>query len=464
MIEGAAAYQAGTAASISGLEAPDDHTLVVRLTEPQGDFGARLAEPATGPLPPDPAHPDAAFGIAEGADDGYGRFLVSSGPYMLEGSEKLDFSVPAAERATPSGLAPGRITLVRNPSWDPASDDLRPAYPDRIEISVVDSVDAAVAALDAGAADLLWPAPGNAQPLPPDVVAAFQRDPARGRVHVDSGGAIRGLIMNLAMPPFDDIHVRRAVNYAIDKQHLVEIQGGPADYEVVGHIAADSYLDDLLRDYDPYATPGGKGDLEAARAEMAQSRYDSDGDGRCDAAACRAVRTMTRDEFAATAGAVADDLAALGIDLDVEVTDMQTLFILPYDPREKIALLVGIGCRSAYVAATSCLEWFDGRLTTDAQFGNLTLMGTTPDQLRSWGYEVVEVPNVDARIEACVPLIGSAQFQCWAAVDQYLMENVVPWVPYSRMRVAAITSPRVLTYAYDELVGSTSLGHLALSP
>lgn len=44
------------------------------------------------------------------------------------------------------------------------------------------------------------------------------------------------------------------------------------------------------------------------------------------------------------------------------------------------------------------------------------------------------------------------------------MENVVPWVPYSRVRWGAITSPRVLTYAYDELAGSTSLGHLALSP
>ena len=32
---------------------------------------------------------------------------------------------------------PGRsIVLVRNPGWDAATDELRPAYPDRIEVSI----------------------------------------------------------------------------------------------------------------------------------------------------------------------------------------------------------------------------------------------------------------------------------------------------------------------------------------
>ncbi|MGZ6339063.1 MAG: ABC transporter substrate-binding protein, partial [Candidatus Limnocylindrales bacterium] len=52
-IKGALEYQAGEAPTISGLQAPDDHTLVVRLTRLEGDFGARLAEPVAAPLPPD---------------------------------------------------------------------------------------------------------------------------------------------------------------------------------------------------------------------------------------------------------------------------------------------------------------------------------------------------------------------------------------------------------------------------
>ncbi len=54
--------------------------------------------------------------------------------------------------------------------------------------------------------------------------------------------------------------------------------------------------------------------------------------------------------------------------------------------------------------------------------------------------DTTEVPNVDDRVEACLPLVGSAQFECVASADQYLMENVVPWVPYSQDRYAA-TSP-----------------------
>ena len=96
------------------------------------------------------------FGIAEGADEGVGRFLVSSGPYMLEGSEALDFVQAGGRAGARRRDRPRQVTLVRNPSWDAASDALRPAYADRIEIVVVGTMDAAVAAIDGGTADLLW--------------------------------------------------------------------------------------------------------------------------------------------------------------------------------------------------------------------------------------------------------------------------------------------------------------------
>ncbi len=49
-------------------------------------------------------------------------------------------------------------------------------------------------------------------------------------------------------------------------------------------------------------------------------------------------------------------------------------------------------------------------------------------------------------------------------VDQYLMENVVPWVPYSQDQAAALTSPRVLAYGFDEVSGNPSLDQIALRP
>jgi ABC-type transport system substrate-binding protein len=463
-IEGAAAYTAGEAASITGLEAPDDHTLVINLTAPAGGLGARLAEPASAPVPPDPLHPDAPFGIAEGADGGYGRFLISSGPYMLEGSEALDFSVPAADRAAVAGIASGRLTLVRNPSWDPASDELRPAYADRIEITPVETIEDALAAIDAGTADLVWPVGGNVPSIPAAVYAALKGDPQRGLVHVDGGGVVRNVITNVAAPPFDDIHVRKALNYAIDKQHLVDLQGGAVGSVATGHLVPDYLEDGLLVDYDPYATPGHRGDLAAARAEMRQSRYDTNGDGLCDLPACEHVRAATREPYDEVTRAVAGDLEALGINLDVEVLPRDDFFGLSSDPRAKVPLFVGLGYKSNHIAGAPWLLQFDGRVAIADDWGNTWLVGATPEQLSSWGYETTEVPNVDERMAACQPLVGAAQFQCVASADQYLMENVVPMVPYSQDRYAAITSPRVLTYGFDELTGVTALDQLALAP
>jgi ABC-type transport system substrate-binding protein len=467
VIQGAAAYHSGTAATISGLEAPDDRTLVIHLTEPAGDFGARLATGATGPLPPNPAQPDATTGIAAGADTGYGRFLVSSGPYMLEGSEALDFSAPAATRKPVAGLAPGRITMVRNPSWDPATDDLRPAYADRIEITLAESTDAAVAALDSGTADLLWASGTRSPTVPADVFDAFQSDPARGQAFLDPTGIVRYVMLNVAVPPFDDLHVRKAVMYAIDKQELVDLTGGGVAQGVYGHLAADILEDDLLADYDPYATPGGRGDLEKARAEMRQSRHDTNGDGRCDVPACAHLRATTRAEFAPVARQVAADLSSIGIGLDVDILEQEEFFQTASRPADRVAALVGMGISADYISAASIMaNWFDSPLAIDgsSDFYNLTMVGATPEQLKKWGYEVTDVPNVDARVEACLPLVGAAQFQCWAGLDEYLMENVVAWVPYADLRYASLGSPRLASYSFDAFANRPALDRLAVQP
>ena len=52
VIEGVDAFRRmASAGTISGAQAPDDRTIVFRLTEPAGDFGNRVALPFLAPIP-----------------------------------------------------------------------------------------------------------------------------------------------------------------------------------------------------------------------------------------------------------------------------------------------------------------------------------------------------------------------------------------------------------------------------
>jgi peptide/nickel transport system substrate-binding protein len=467
-IVGAADYVDGRAQSIAGLESPDRHTLVIRLNQPAGDLASRLSLPVVVPIPPHPSRPAATFGAADGHDDGYGRFLVSSGPYMVEGSEALDFSLPAADQVPLSGLGSGqRITLVRNPAWDSATDPLRPAQADRIELSFVPTADDGVAAIASGKADLFMNSVPDPE-IPADVVNAIRVDSTRGQVFINEKDFFAGIMMNLAHPPFDDLHVRRAFSYAVNKANIVEQLGGPLRFRVAHHLVPDSMEDNLLVDYRPYDTPSGAGDIEAAKREMAQSAYDTDGDGICDADACRAIRAMSRgwdDKFLAVAQSVRDDAALIGIELALDEATGFDEFIAPYDdPSDRAAIFIPLGWIKGHPSPSSFfVDQFYSPVAL-AELGNGSLVGATTAQLREWGYGDVSVPNVDARIEACLPLTGTAQYECWAALDQYMMENVVPSVSYGSGLGVVLGSTRVTGYSWDQLATAPAFDRIELGP
>ena len=54
----------------------------------------------------------------------------------------------------------------------------------------------------------------------------------------------------------------------------------------------NSLQGDQLKDYDPYPSPNGRGDVTAAKQAMAASRYDTNGDGVCDDASCDGIVTI----------------------------------------------------------------------------------------------------------------------------------------------------------------------------
>jgi peptide/nickel transport system substrate-binding protein len=434
LIEGSEEFAAGEADTISGLESPDEHTLVVHLTEPAGDLGHRFSLAATAPIPPQ---------AADRHDDGYGPYLVASGPYMM-GSYKR-------------GRA---ITLVRNPSWEAASDGLRAGYADRIELTIGADAEKAYALVDGGDLDLVLD-----QSAPAALAERYRADPAlRERLIVIPQDSLFYVAMNLAQPPFDDVHVRRAANLAVNKQALVERFARGA--RAATHVAPDSLEGNLLLDYDPYPSEGDRGDLAAARAEMAASRYDTDGDGRCDQPACVGIRAIAigflPEFFPPDAiDLLQRDLEQLGLELEVDTEPVQEAFPALEAQTERHGLVLNYGWAKDFPNGSS---WFSQALDGDHPNGNPSLVGFDAEQLATWGYPVTSVPSMHAQIAECIRLVGGAQTKCWAGLDQLVMEQIVPWIPYALQNETRIVSARVASFSIDQFTLVPSLDRIALEP
>lgn len=454
-IEGFDEMYAGKATSISGLSAPDPLTLTVRLTAVTGDLPFLFALDATAPIP---------AGAADGHDRDYGRFLVASGPYMIEGADKIDYSKPASQQKPASGYIPGQsLVMVRNPSWTASSDDLRLANVDRIEITSSDTAQEIALKVQNGDYDVMWE--GS---VPPSTVSQYVGDPAlKSRLHITPADRIEYLSMNLATPPFDDVHVRRAVNLVIDKAGIQTLAGGTTAGSIATHVIPDDLLNNMLASYDPYPSPNHQGDLSAAKAEIEQSAYDANHDGICDAPACKQVFTLSvvSDPSPKEAAVITLDLAAIGISLNVKSLEAGTQFNECNDPARKVSFCLSSSWAKDFPDAST----FAGPLFGNVSIGpngccNFALVGATSSQLRSLGYDpTLNLPSVDEQVAACEPLTGDARVACWANFDKDVMENVVPWVPFLRDNVIEITSSRLLNYQFDQFSNGMALDQVALA-
>jgi ABC-type transport system substrate-binding protein len=465
-IEGVPEYFKGRASTISGLETPDPYTLRVHLITVTNDLGFRFALPATAPIPPSPANPSAPFGVANGHDDGYGAFLVASGPYMIEGSDDLQPSLRPGRQPPVVGLVRGEsLTLVRNPSWSRGVDELRMAFVDRIEVRVV-KVKRATREIERGSIDILL----DGQPSPEDL-DRYEGDPAlRDRVHGDRCNFVAFASMRLTVPPFDDVHVRRAANYAFDGEKFARIA---SDHETVGvgsvryvpltHVAPDSTEGGLLADWDPYPF-----DLARAREEMARSRYDHDGDGICDDPACRGIATLdTNYAIDAVLDRIwADGFGSIGMALDIKRVAGGRVATALSDPRSKTQLVLAAYWEAEYPSPEPLFaKAFSGAgIGSTGTAPNFSLCGASSEQLAAWGYPEASVQSADAKIDECRSRIGPAQQLCWAELDQLLMLEIVPAIPISGIEEVRIVSERVVKFSVDQPYGAfPALDQIALA-
>src|SRR6266699_2068132 len=158
LIAGARRFGAGKASRIAGLAAPDAHTLQVTLVQPAGDFLSILA---------------------------------------------LSYYAPAT-------YIPGEtavLVLVRNPNWDPATDPLRKAWVDRIQVKTDEGgIPSIQRAIEREEADL-----SIDSHVPQTRIATLRADPERSRrLSVNPTGSLAFLVLGThrAAGAVADVRVR----------------------------------------------------------------------------------------------------------------------------------------------------------------------------------------------------------------------------------------------------------------
>jgi peptide/nickel transport system substrate-binding protein len=399
----------GPPTPISGIDTPDASTIVFHLTKPTGDFLYRLALPATAPIP----HEVAACFPTGG---GYGRDVVSSGPYMIQGAQNVDIS--SCKAITPmSGFDPTtHLTLVRNPDYAQATDSSsdRSNLVNGTSVIVDSNVTDIFEKVQNGSLD------GSLADTPPAAIEQqYVTNPTlRPGYHSNSGDRTWFITMNLSTPPFVDIHVRKAVNDIIDKAGLLKVWGGPTHGQIATHLMPPTILDNhLTSSFDPYATPGEAGSLTLAKQEMMLSKYDPKHDGMCDVAACKGM-VMTNRNYAPWTDMgpiVAQDLAKIGIGVVPRELETGAAYQTIQTVKNDIPIALNAGWGKDYADPYTFAEpLFSSSSLIPSGNVNNSLVGLTRSQASSMGigYPAGGVPGVDTQIDGCEGMAGQARLTC----------------------------------------------------
>lgn len=439
---------------ISGIATPDEKTIVFTLERPTGDLLYRLAMPATAPVPPEVASCFTQAGE-------YGRYVIASGPYMVMGSDELDATSCDTMKAI-SGYDPSKfLYLVQNPSWDRATDDIRLANFEGFALTINTNLDDIYNKVLSGDLDLAHGAP------PAAILQQYLTNPdLEGMLKSEAGDRTWYVTMNLLAPPFDDIHVRKAVNFVVSKAALLQATGGPTTGEVATTIEPPTVLAEGVG-YDPYPSPNFEGDVEAAKAEMQQSKYDSNGDGVCDADVCKDVLMVSRnyDPWTKYTPIMQESLAQIGIELKVRELDSSTAYTTIQTMNNLVPIAINAGWGKDYGSPYG-FDYFLFNTAGLACEGSVNYSNIGVDEATAKDCGVLDafnavtdnganpLPSVDADMEACVALPAGAEYNnCWLELDSKLMEEIVPWVPYRWGASNIVLGDTVENYTFDQNAG-----------
>ena len=135
---------------------------------------------------------------------------------------------------------------------------------------------------------------------------------------------------------------------------------------------------------------------------------------------------------------------------------------------QDLALLQGspqsaFGYKRAAKALAAGIDRSVVDLIEEGTLRDVPFVGASSERLVAELVRTGTAASVDARVDACLPLTGSAQYECWASLDQYLMLEVVPWTPLAARRNVSFAGPRVTSYSWDELSHTPAWDRIGVS-
>ncbi|HVM56275.1 MAG TPA: ABC transporter substrate-binding protein [Gaiellaceae bacterium] len=366
-IVGANEYSKTKTGSISGITANDSTGVItIKLTQPQGDFMNILATEFAAPLP-----------ASTPAKDQSTTPAPSTGPYMIQ------------------SYAPNKqIVEVRNPSFDASlyGGNVPAGNPDKVVWDVIGDDNVALQRVISGQDDWL-----GYHPIPPDRLSSVQAK-YPNQIKLFTPANTYYFFMNTRVAPFNNLKVRQAVNYAIDRQALVRVYGGLA--QPTEQVLPPTYPQ--YKKIDPYPY-----NLAKAKQLIAQAGVKG-----------MAVTVWNHDrglDPRATAY-LTDVLNSIGLKATQKIVAAAVYWTTIGNQATKAQ----IGFADWFQDYPHPLDWFD-----------VLLNGERITQTHNNNYANFDDASVNSQIDALKkePTLTNAVNARWASVDKEVMAQA-PWAPF----------------------------------
>jgi peptide/nickel transport system substrate-binding protein len=386
---------------ISGIETPDDQTIVFRLKNATGvSFAAALVMPISVPVPEEYAKPFDAKNPST-----YNTHVAMTGPYMIKNNSKGELVGWKAGKS---------IDMVRNPNWDKAT-DFKPAYVDRIFMRT-NATDANVAARQVlNGKNMLLDTNPPANILK-DVVTRIKDQYEQ----VPSGG-FRWFPINTTIKPFDNLNVRRAILAGFDRNAARLARGGKFTADLPTHFLPPEFPG--FEEAGGFEGPGfdflskanEKGDDKLAAEYMKKAGYPS---GKYTGDETFLMVTANVDPGKSQAEVAKRELEELGFKFRLRLTPQDATYTEWCQvPAKKVAVCGAAGWFKDFADPQSMLEpTFKGSLIMkDGGNNNLPQLND---------------PKIDAAMEQAALLEGEERLKAWGEIDKMITASAaaIPFV------------------------------------